>query len=435
MPVDTRVVDGVVRFARHVCHGIYVAGWEKTIQMMKVGSSRRVATESGPPLPSFQLRIVPEILRAVIVRYMVLVRKVPLLIFRNVHADVHYPVLQHYASIVDIIVLREQEAVQPYLHMPGRPEGLIDYQRFGIAKRSSHAHLSVKRHEWIAWILAMHILTSLERVYYHNSLQQARESMRHGPKEYHNFSAMMPPPLYLETTDTRPWKDLIPTESASPFVQCFCSYELAVRTRNMTVVKTEKRSNLADVIVRQVYGSEKDLLLPKQHLYNSGWVLDLDDATKRSKLLTKDSEFYGFPDWKPAYYGIPSSGALELLVPLPHQLSSNLPTTLILCESDIPKLEDDDSSCSLRRDVAITIDGGQPVQGESMDSILELSRCIYVPISRDATTTALAARTQGAANNELRAKLSVTVRVTNPQVTLKKGPCSIAHVIVAQTKL
>ena len=111
--------------------------------------------------------------------------------------------------------------------------------------------------------------------------------------------------------------------------------------------------------------------------YSKGWVEDLDKATKRHKQLTKQHDFLGSKTIKKAYFGLPSSGSLNLFFPLSTPQVSRLVKepmpgllqasefidSVVLCETDLLKYHaaeatsDLDAVCRLKRDAYVFVGG------------------------------------------------------------------------------
>lgn len=121
----------------------------------------------------------------------------------------------------------------------------------------------------------------------------------------------------------------------------------------------------------------EQLLLPHAAFYSQGWVLDLDLHSKRAKQRTAP-DFWGFDDWKAAYYGTASSPPLMLSIPEGTQ-------QLWLCESSFissPSENAAENGCTLFRDVTIRVNGDPVEHIEVIETVTSFEKkpCVIVPL-------------------------------------------------------
>lgn len=194
--------------------------------------------------------------------------------------------------------------------------------------------------------------------------------------------------------------------------------------------------------------------------YSKGWVQDLDKATKRQKQLTKQYQFLGSETIKMAYFGLPSSGALNLFVPLPkarhpqlemeQHATGLLPArgfveSVVLCETDLLKYHaaeatsDLDHVCRLKRDAYVYV-GGEMALLETFPSDVS-SSCAFFRVPEGATLSSRRDAFEKIPANDsqdslhkqdkydaFRLGLPVEIRVRTDKGNFKE-PCSLAHVM------
>jgi hypothetical protein len=350
---------------------------------------------------------------------------------------------------VDPVIIRHSQGAQPFLtmHAMDRPDGLQAWKDFGVTgPAQSRSLLSLQEHEMIAWMISMHLLAALELVAADESMGGNQVLLSASTKKP---AVSLPPPLSkdFQVFQGRPWESLVRGEYDPNTLHCYTTFDYTIRNAEMESVAdidndsttTAIAPNLDELIVGGTIGQDFELLLPKTAMwYTQGWVLDLDATTTRSKLLIKhqSSNFLGFPDWKKAYYGVPQSNALSLFVPvgtdasLEHAQAAYVVDLLVLCESDA--VQESTDSCTLRKDVAVTV-GGKLAAIDALDTEIvatfEKQTCIQVLVPPDAILTA---HTDTKKASKMFG-LPIEIQVTNPKVTWANGPCSVAHVIFQRT--
>lgn len=398
-------------------------------------------------------------------------------LFRGIHTEEQRSLIQHYSTFIDPIIIQDQrmvvpptsidEATQQKHHMA---TGFREFYQFSATGPDTlHAHnLSVQQHALVAWLIAMHMASAWKLSWMMMMMMKNDHDENHLQK-FKSSRQVFELPKLLYMTDSilgEPWENLL----VKPIPSLHCR-----TTFDYTVMKVQKQGFHQSIIVRANNNSEgiysdlsnliisgkaessyetalEMLLLPKtQEFYNKGWVLDMDSETKRSKLLTKSSgNFLGFRDWKMAYYGVPQSGPLEILIPIDDTESvpvgdteettrkNSTLTLIIICESDatLPP-RGNDSTCRLHRDVTFTVNG-QLAPSVLIDSNIVATTagrrtCVQITVPPSTESQSTFAQKQNTR------KLSLTHRsprgthlkatVTNPKVSLKNGPCSIAYVI------
>jgi len=143
--------------------------------------------------------------------------------------------------------------------------------------------------------------------------------------------------------------------------------------------------------------------------YNSGWVADMEAVERKEKQL---SEQLGFVDSQKALHGIPASGPLHILLSMP------LSSTVIVCESQAPLQSD--KGCNLAEDVTFWFSKTKATFVKRVEtdaaSYLGKRHCVVVGVPE---------------TMQQKKNIRFGVQVTNREVTLAKGPCSISHILWA----
>jgi hypothetical protein len=369
-------------------------------------------------------------LRLVIARQ----RTKPTILFRGVRSRDHLHVLRHYRDRIHAVIVRDAAAMSiddandwSFRYR----DGFREFGEFSVPGPDAlHNHnLSVKQHEWTAHLIALYIGKVLE-------LSLASEY-----SEANIEPIGLPSTLHLQNDNFL--RSLL-GESLSPFkLHCKTSYELStmkVHGSNPVTLRRESDdatdSHLCDILVSGLAVPENDLSLellllpPAMQSYNRGWVLALDSESRRSKLRLKgDDRFLGYRDWKASYYGVPQSGALEVAIPVTtdplslNQTASDRLDALLVCESSeiVPT-----DSCRLYRDATLSINGDAATSTQlNSNTVATLSGkrpCVSVTVPQSARLVVVDEQ-----KNSIGIKLKIVV--SNPSITWKNGPCSLAHVI------
>jgi hypothetical protein len=392
-------------------------------------------------------------------------------LFRGIHTEEQWYLIQQYSAFIDPVIVRDHHVPVPPPSSAPMATGFREFYQFSATGPDTlHAHnLSVQQHALVAWLIAMHItsawklsLGSLLDIDHQENYVQKFKSRKEAIE--------LPKLLYISDNSAgQQWENLLinPITSLLHCRTTFDYTEMHMQKQGFhqsTIVRaniTEAYilSDFSNLIISGKAESSFEtalemLLLPKtQEFYNKGWVLDLDAETKRSKLLTKSSgNFWGFRDWKMAYYGVPQSGPLELLIPIddtessfptsdPAETKNSTLTLLIMCEADAilpPPKGNNDNNCRLHRDVTFTVNG-QLAQSVLVDSDIVATTsgrrtCVQItaPSTDDGQSIIIQKQTTEKLSSTQRsapAGILLKVAVTNPQVSWKNGPCSIAYVI------
>mmetsp|Transcript_33195 Transcript_33195/g.76603 ORF Transcript_33195/g.76603 Transcript_33195/m.76603 type:complete len:230 (-) Transcript_33195:127-816(-) len=207
---------------------------------------------------------------------------------------------------------------------------------------------------------------------------------------------------------------------------------------------------LQNVVVSGLIGEEEDMLTdrtPAQYDTGSGWVLDVGtlERTTKKKLIPYGG--LGYIDMKKAFYGTKGSGPLELWLPLGADEDGRLRSgqnvdvhftdvpavsrvrSLVICEVNEKRGEEE---CKLDKDVSYTVGGVASTKVSYLEgtglAYLKKKVCVGVDVPKEATLSTLGSR-GGGEEQKPYLGLSVVVRVVNDKISLKKGACSISHVV------
>ncbi|KAL7459079.1 hypothetical protein ACHAWC_010743 [Mediolabrus comicus] len=191
--------------------------------------------------------------------------------------------------------------------------------------------------------------------------------------------------------------------------------------------------NLDSIIESGVTKNEDDMLKSRDDsLFIGGWVMDVGQVERETKLKVQKYGGLGYIDMKTALYGIPSSGTLKLW--LPYEISATKPVqstgdvqartyfnSVVLCEVNEKR---GDKECSMISDLAFRVGGtlvskADITQINTVASYLKKDICIRLEIPKEAK---LSARGEEYG-------LPVDIAVSRADVSRENGACSLSHVI------
>ena len=397
--------------------------------------------------------------------------------------------------IRDPIVIHTDPAMDPFLKVEeqSRPIGFQEWRKYGAppdAPGKARHHPAVKEHEFIAWLISIQFLASMELLFAFD-LGIGLFSLQNKEDEEETFNILssnqrnLPPPLTLQSTTTT----TTTTTTISKDTQLLLDSSQSKEIMSLMFGSQQSKSNetnskntfhhwnmdpiscrtsfepvlngrLDDLILTGITHDSTDIMLPKGAMfYNQGWVKDLGAAEKKAKRKLRRYGGLGFIDSKIAYYGIFASGPLLLFLPYEQQRQENdenkkliMTTTktkkirvgdlfhsIVVCEVNEKRGE---GECNMQEDVVYTV-AGIEVNANYITatgtSFLGKHICVLLPIPEDAMATFKSEvinenssqkenyTNKGNQTNVLGVTLQISV--VNKAVTLSKGPCSISHVI------
>lgn len=398
----------------------------------------------------------------------------PILVFRDsLQATERLSLLQRYVSSADLlqisfnishvsrnsyvdagallepIIVDVHAAFAPFQNVKEEilPSGFQQWKEFGAppgAPGKVRQNLSLRQHELLGWILAMHVLGAAELV-----VKSVLDSSFFAASQQSSLQMVLPRPQSNKRMKTTKWtsllygtpKDASYKEWTSPSTECRTAFDPVVS------------GSLASAIKGGTASEDVDLLHPKGAMYFlQGWVLDLEASERREKQLMKQWDNLGFQDYMKAYYGVPASGQLSLFLPARkyngQQSAREVFKNLVVCESNA---KSNGNGCNLERDVTFTVGGveASSVQWIADEAVAYHSKrlCVLVDIPENAALVSEQEAKQAVEERmQMKPKereedrrslqestptmgLVLEIEVTNSRVTWHSGACSVAHVI------
>lgn len=296
----------------------------------------------------------------------------------------------------------------------------------------------MKEHELYGWLIAMYFLAVLELVAFVLSNERHNDTLlntvaKEGPLTARHF---LPAPIH--------GKNIAPPELFSLFYGTFASNgwqmnPIHCRTTYDPILK----NNLHNVVVSGTSGEDLNIMLPRgAQLYNKGWVLDLGDGEKKAKKKLERFGGLGYIDQKTAYYGIHSSGPLDLFLPCigrddivqiiqdssDEVLARDCFQNVVVCEVNEKHTRQE---CNLNNDLSFRVGSikSHDVKPVNATGAFYWGRniCIRVDIPSESVLSKRESKTKEGFD------IGISLRiVANKSVILRSGPCSISHLIWEQ---
>jgi len=292
----------------------------------------------------------------------------------------------------------------------GLPEGFQDWKEFGAPKGApgqNSWHFSLRKHELLAWVLAVYFIQSLEEAVKHDSIFQTYKK-----------SELIPPMTksQFQKTSFLFGESSLENESQYKMNQIHCR----------TSFQPNLQKNLKDIIVNGLASSlPDDILQPRPtDSYTQGWVLDVGDLERKTKNKLTKYGGLGYIDLKTAYYGTPQSHSLTLFLPIEEKLTSTKIAShyfknVVLCQVNEKRT---DQECHLDQNLKIHANH-IPLQTTLLQfpGSLYLGKplCIHASIPEEVLI----------AYHEKKPGLFLDVFVEGDNVSVQNGACSISHVI------
>ena len=362
----------------------------------------------------------------------------PMLLVKDTHmATRRKNLLKSYHDqdlLADPIIIHTDPAVDPFLEKKEsvRPPGFQEWRKFGAppgAPGMAKHHPAVKEHEFIAWVITMNFLAAIELIVLANadstSFNLNVELKAHQGALYEQ---KLPPPMHFNESKAYSMFYGAPDEGNTSWrmgrISCRTTFEPILNGDLNELIFSGEAEGLKTM----------DIMLPKGQLYyNRGWVLDLGYSEKSSKRKLVRYGGLGYVDSKKAYYGIKSSGPLQLFLPSEKEIHSNSTDIkkslrdVIVCaanESQSPE------GCDMKEDMSFSL-GGFSTQATYVEGISYLGRqiCVHLEIPPFLTEV------NDPRKNEKPSTLSqkdmgyvLELSVTNKYIT-KEEACSISHIV------
>ena len=356
-------------------------------------------------------------------------------------------------ALKDPIVLSTEDKIDSFLHLKGDllPEGFREWRKFGAPKgapgQTSH-HPGVKEHEMYGWLLTMHFLAVLELVAFFVSKGNGNEDFSITVLEEGSLveKRYLPAPIHGKSiAPAELFSIFYGQDATSPPVNKLMSWEMTpvhCRTTYDPILK----NNLQDIVVSDTSGHDLGIMLPRgAQLYNKGWVLDLGQGEKLAK---KKLERYGglrYIDSKKAYYGIYTSGPLEMFLPCIGRgdisqrmqvsseeiLARECFQNIVVCE--VNEKHPTGRECDLNKDLSFKMGGVKSRGAKPVNATGAFywgrNICLRVEIPPESVLYKDTSNTK----DEFEVGISLTISVASKSVNLRSGPCSISHVVWEQS--
>jgi hypothetical protein len=328
------------------------------------------------------------------------------------------------------LVIHRDVAVEPFLKLDEkyRPVGFQNWRKFGApigAPGQSYHHPAVKEHEFIAWVLVMHILAALELLVL--STEQTPLDCGATDETPVRFTRPM---TFANATTTA---SVVDGPSTSIFFGQSQDTRDGVWTMNPVHCRTSfdpiLHGNLTDIVVAGGVGEDLDVMLPKSKMfYNQGWVLNLSEQEKTAKRNLNRFGGLGFVDSKRSYYGIFASGPISFQLSL-HRSENKTESarantfvrSIVVCEVNEKR---EHGACEIARDIGFTVGGVNATKPMLLNHTQFLGKPVCVIVEVPVTAMALCVEDQ--------CSLEVNATVINRRINDRKDACSISHVIWEQ---
>lgn len=357
--------------------------------------------------------------------------------------------------------------------------------------RAPH-HPAVAEHEFLGWVLSIHLLGAVEvaaaALWAKGDGMEGMvsEVALLTQESIAKKGGLLPPPLHSHLGGGT--KGMSPTPLSRDIIRLLYGYRSAdapakggdawklKRVHCHTSFDPIVAGSLSDLVIYGAAPSANNkksflgaLMLPKgRALYNKGWVIDLGEPEKKAKRRLERYGGLGFTDSKAAFYGIKASGPLGLFIPIERENRILAKTdqgeqrvvgdqaapqegdgaarwiqSIVVCEVNEKR---GDGECDLQEDLSFTVGGVQveTVTRIRAEGVSYLGKDICLTLD-----TPSGSMVEGRVMAQERAKqsgidvtnaeemeddlkqvgIALEISVTRASVDLKKGPCSLSHVV------
>jgi len=382
-------------------------------------------------------------------------------------------VLEKYAQdgfLVDPIAVGKGEVVKDllgkYEEEKDRPPGLKEWDVWGAPKGSpgqSNWHPKKMEHELIGWMVAMHLLKSVEKAG-EIMMNDTNWMATYGSKDEiitkgNAHPADLPKPLTSFNSQSSATSIMhgMPLPSKE---DVWTMNHVSCRTSFLPVLSGKMDSIIVSGLVSST--AEDDIMNPRgDDVYKSGWVVDVGQVERDTKKKVAKFGGLGYIDMKTALYGIPESGTLRFWLPYEGQAHDHMHhdaheydadhwfDSLVVCEVNEKRTSDE---CKVESDMTFAIGGVvSPSVTKMQDEASYLGKKICVSVklppgisvtkrkdvvpSEGVTLTPHAEamlRDETGVHEEDDVGLLLDVTVTGAGVTRAKGACSISHIVWEQ---
>ena len=312
------------------------------------------------------------------------------------------------------------------------PPGLQKWKEFGAPPKCPGRgswHPRKMEHAAIAWTMATYFVDALEL-----AIEQQNEFT---PAEHAGEPVVFPPPLSPNLPENPPAIQSLLYGHSSANAAGSASHRMHLLSCRTNFEPAADRENLLTSIVTAglvADSTSKSILdVRSDDLYSTGWVLDVSQVERDTKIKVDKCGGLGYVDMKTALYGVAASGPLDLFLPVDesgHETHDHVTRddtealhwieSLVVCEANEKRPE---TACKLMDDLQYTVGGvvvDSPVpalQGPS--AYLKRPTCVAVPIPAGARLTESASGAWG---------LPVRVQAAS-HITREGGACCLSHVV------
>lgn len=294
------------------------------------------------------------------------------------------------------------------------PPGFQHWEKFGAASNCpgrGNWHPKQMEHELIGWMIAM---------YFVDAVQLAKQIISEHPNDWKTKYAsttseakeviQFPPPLTLsslpENNDIAVTNLLYGHMDPTNKLQ-YTMNHVSCRTNFLPATDIE---NVLSSIIVDGFNSEttSDNIMTERtdDMYEKGWVLDVSNVERETKVKVELCGGLGYIDMKISLYGIPKSGTLRLWLPIESSkghnsidtakggdsalLATNYYSEFVICEANEKRK---DGACRLDTDMEYIVGGSTmtltPTMIHGAGEYLKRPTCVHIGIPEDAIITAL----------------------------------------------
>lgn len=347
-----------------------------------------------------------------------------------------------------------------------KPPGFRNWHEFGAPSKCpgrGNWHPKKMEHEWLGWMMAMYFVQAVEEA------QRMMAGDINWRTTYRStvttdsavVTTSFPPPMSKLPNNSNAVNRLLFGHPSDADSNKYVMKELSCRTNFLPATDHDKV--LPSIVVSGLSpGITADNIMEQRsdEAYQAGWVMDLSNVERETKIKVEQCGGLGYVDLKTALYGIPESGTLRFWLPV-SEISSSAHddhehtsddtdaqhwfSELILCEANEKR---SDHACHLDKDIEYTVGGVKvtaPVMVQGAAEYLRRQTCVHVGIPAGAQITQLAnvQRTDGSLitlEDRKRLVASPSSQKKNPvglmvdlnvksNVNREDGACCISHVV------
>jgi hypothetical protein len=302
------------------------------------------------------------------------------------------------------------------LSIPHIPIGFQHWEEFGAAPNCpgrGNWHPKMMEHELIGWMIAM---------YFVDAIQIAKQIMAERPNDWKilydvsssisttttkgNEQVQFPPPFTLSSLPTN--NEIAVTKllyGQSTSKEHYTMNHVSCRTNFLPAIDIE--NVLSSIIVdgfNEVTTRDNIMTPRSDDMYDQGWVLDVSDVERDTKVKVEQCGGLGYIDMKISLYGIPKSGTLRLWLPIESSRGHSIIDTtkegslvatkyyseFIICEANEKRKV---GACRLDTDMEYIVGGSTKKLTPSIihgaGEYLKRPTCLHIGIPEDAMVTPL----------------------------------------------